>query len=220
LFAYGLGKDRSGPWIKRIGERWGKPADLLLEELWGAARANRFDRVRLLVEHGADVTRPGIRNGRTAYEEAQLAGNGEIAQYLLEHGAKEVSLDVKERFAAACVAGRRDEALAIRENNSQIVDQLGEDRRSEVVHKAVASGRAESVQLVAQLGFDLNAMILKRTPMHDAAWEGHVAMIKLLIELGADPDIHDRSHDGTPLEWAEYNQQREAADYLRTVTGT
>lgn len=219
LFSYGLGRDKGGPWIKRVGERWGKPSDLLLEELWGASRHNQFDRVKLLVEHGADVTQPGMRNGRTAYEEARLAGNDEIAEYLLQHGANRVELDEKERFVSACVAGRREEALAMLRKNPKLIEQIGEERRSEVVHKAVKSGRDEAVRLVAELGFDLNAMILKRTPMHDAAWGNHVEMIKLLLQLGADPSIRDGSHNGTPLDWAEYNQQREAAEYLRRVAG-
>ena len=218
LFSHGLGRDKGGPWIKRVGERWGKPSDLLLEELWGAARHNQFDRVKLLVEHGADVSRPGMRNGRTAYEEARLAGNDEIAEYLLQHGAKRVELDEKERFVSACVAGRREETLAMLRKNPKLMEQIGKERRSEVVHKAVNSEREQAVRLVAELGFDLNAMILQRTPMHDAAWGNHVEMIKLLLQLGADPTTRDGAHDGTPLDWAEYNQQREAADFLRTVT--
>jgi ankyrin repeat protein len=44
-------------------------------------------------------------------------------------------------------------------------------------------------------------------------------MIKLLLELGADPTIQDGAYGGTPLGWAEYNQQQEAANYLRTIVG-
>jgi ankyrin repeat protein len=105
------------------------------------------------------------------------------------------------------------------QKNPKLMEQLCEERRSEIVHKAVKSGRVEAVRLVAELGFDLNAMILQRTPMHDAAWGNHVEMISLLLQLGADPTIRDGAYAGTPLDWAEYNQQRQAADYLRTVLG-
>ena len=87
------------------------------------------------------------------------------------------------------------------------------------MHSAASSGRIEAVRLVAELGFDLNAMVSKRTPMHDAAWRNDVETIKLLLELGADPTILDSAYGGTPLGWAEYNQTREAADYLRTIVG-
>jgi hypothetical protein len=43
---------------------------------------------------------------------ALRAGNDAIAEYLLEHGVKKVELDRNERFALACISGRRAEALA------------------------------------------------------------------------------------------------------------
>src|SRR5215831_12747682 len=218
LFSYGLGRDQGGPWLKRMGDRISR-GDTLAWELWAAARNNRFDKVRSLVEHGVGVNQPTTHYQRTPYQEALLAGNNQIAEYLLEHGAIQVELDENEGFAWACVAGRREEALAMLRTNPKLMEQLCEERRSEIVHKTVNSGREEAVRLVAELGFDLNAMILQRTPMHDAAWRNHVEMIKLLLQLGADPTIRDGAHNGTPLDWAEYNQQRESADYLRTVTG-
>jgi len=171
------------------------------------------------VEHGVDVNQPTTQRNRTPYQEAILAGNDEIAAYLLEHGAKRLELDETERFAAACVAGRRGEALAMLKQTPKLIEQLGDESRSDIGHKAAGSGRAEALRLVAELGFDLNAMILNRTPMHDAAWANRVETIKLLIELGADPTIRDGIYQGTPLNWAEYNQQREAMGYLRSLTG-
>jgi len=218
LFSYGLGRDKGGPWLQRMRDRISRE-DTLAWELWAAASNNRFDKVKVLVEHDVDVNQPTTQYQRTPYQEALLAGNNQIAEYLLKHGAKQVELDEKERFASACVAGQRKEALEMLQKNPKLMEQLCEERRSEIVHKAVKSGRVEAVRLVAELGFDLNAMILQRTPMHDAAWGNHVEMISLLLQLGADPTIRDGAYAGTPLDWAEYNQQRQAADYLRTVLG-
>ena len=216
LFSYGLGQDKGGPWLKRLGDRLSRE-QILQWELWRAAHNNEFEKLKVLVEHGVDVNQPTTRHNRTPYQEAVLAGNDEIAEYLLQHGARRIELDESERFASACVAGRRGEALAMVKEKPKLIEQLGDQRRSEIVHKAAASGRVEALRLVAELGFDLNAMILKRTPMHDAAWENRVDTIKLLIELGADPTIRDGTYHGTPLNWAEYNQQPEAMDYLRRV---
>jgi ankyrin repeat protein len=66
LFLYGLGRDKGGPWFRRLGERLRSPSRLLVEELWSAARKNFFERVKLLVEHGADVNTPGFRDGPNA----------------------------------------------------------------------------------------------------------------------------------------------------------
>ena len=40
-------------------------------------------------------------------------------------------------------------------------------------------------------------------------------MVKLLLELGADPHIRDGEFNATPLGWAEYGQQTAVADFLR-----
>jgi ankyrin repeat protein len=216
LFAYGLGKDKGGPWTNRVGDRL-SPQQMLQWELWRAARHNQFEKVKLLVEHGVDVNRSTTHRNTTPYEEAVVAGNREIVEYLLQHGAIRIELDEKQRFASACATGRRDEAYAILMNNTRFIESMSEEERSRIVHNAAASGREGALRLVAELGFNLNAMILKRTPMHDAAWGNHVGTIKLLIELGADPTIRDGEYDGTPLDWAEYNHQPQAADYLRRV---
>src|SRR5207244_1809201 len=55
---------------------------------------------------------------------------------------------------------------------------------------------------------------LGTTPMHNAAASGDLEMVRLLVELGADPNVRDPRFDATPLGWAEHNEQREVADYL------
>jgi ankyrin repeat protein len=79
---------------------------------------------------------------------------------------------------------------------------------------------------MAELGFELSeatrhdgvGMLLAATPLHNAAWMGDVAMVRLLLELGADPSVRDPSYQATPLGWAEYNQQAETAALLRAVS--
>ncbi len=44
---------------------------------------------------------------------------------------------------------------------------------------------------------------------------GHLEMVKLLIELGADPVIRDTEFDATPLGWAEYGGHDEVAEFLK-----
>lgn len=214
LFSYGLGQDKGGPWLKRMGDRLTREQTLQWE-VWMAARNNQFEKLKLLVEHGVDVNQPTTHHNRTPYQEAVLAGNEEIAEWLLQHGARPIELAEPERFVAACVAGHRDEALAILRKNPRLLEELGEQRRADIVHKAARTGRAKAIRLVADLGFDINAMIGNRTPLHDAAWANRVETIKLLIELGADPTIRDGAYQATPLGWAEYNRQAEAAAYLR-----
>ncbi|MUL67428.1 hypothetical protein BOO86_23340 [Mycobacterium sp. CBMA 234] len=53
------------------------------------------------------------------------------------------------------------------------------------------------------------------TPLHHAAWNGDLVLIRRLLDVGADPSITDERFGSTPLEWAEHAYQTEAADLLR-----
>ncbi|MDA2890576.1 hypothetical protein PDG61_06620 [Mycolicibacterium sp. BiH015] len=55
------------------------------------------------------------------------------------------------------------------------------------------------------------------TALHHAAWDGDLELIDRLLDAGADPTIADAKFDATPLGWAEYAYQSEAADRLRSA---
>jgi ankyrin repeat protein len=222
LFEYGLGRDRQGPWYARLGARLMSPAAMLVEELWAAARKGFVERVKLLVEHGTDVNARGVRDGRTPHEAAALAGHREIVAYLEAHGARRIALELRDAFAAACVAGQRDEVRALLERDPTLLSQLDGHAWIVLVHRAVEGNRPDGIRLMAELGFPLDtttrhdgvAANLAATPMHDAAWGGALDLVKLLVELGARTDVRDASFDSTPLGWADHNQQQHVVDYL------
>jgi hypothetical protein len=222
LLGHGLGRDQRGPWYGLLGDRLHSPRQLLVEELWSAARRNFSERVRLLVGAGADVNGKGVRDGRTPYQAAVRAGNLDIAAYLVEHGAERHELGRDEAFAAACIAGRRDEALGHIAAEPGLVDRIGHHRRVELLHRAVESRSAAGIRLMAELGFEISGITrhdnvgiaLNATPLHNAAWFGQLDLIRLLFELGADPTLRDPTYQATPRDWAAYNQQNEAVALL------
>jgi ankyrin repeat protein len=57
----------------------------------------------------------------------------------------------------------------------------------------------------------------KVTPLHLAAMQGHVDVVRLLLARGADPAIRDSEHDSTPLGWAEFFRQPQAARILEAT---
>lgn len=207
LFSYGL-------------ERIDAARPLLAEELWCAARRGLPERVKLLVEHGADVNMPGFRDGRTPYEVALYFGREDIAAYLLEHGAKRKELSPDETFAAACIAGRRDEVMAMLAQDPKRLERLGPRGRIELVQRAVEANSPDGIRLMAELRFELSGTMphdgvgvnLKATPLHNAT--GRLEMVKLLIGLGADPQVRDLSYHATPLGWAVHMNQQDTIDYL------
>jgi ankyrin repeat protein len=93
------------------------------------------------------------------------------------------------------------------------------ERRPEQLVRATANDRLDAVALLIELGFDVNAIDrttpLHVTALHDAARRGNMAVIRLLVEHGADPDIRDSGYDATPGGWAEHFGMSEAEAYLR-----
>ncbi len=218
LFAHGLGQDKGGPWLKLLDDENSGPAIMLVQQLCWAAMHNFPERVRLLVEHGVDVNTPSLRSGRTSYEEAIRAGHLAMGQYLLDHGAKKIELDPLETFALACIAGRRDDVRARLEKEPTLLERLGYEGRVDLLHRAVAAKQEAGIRLIVELGVDINGMVpgtgLDRSVLHNVAgWEG-LAMVKLLLELGADPHLRDPTYHSTPIGWAFHNQQHDVVDYL------
>ncbi|MDA9008583.1 ankyrin repeat domain-containing protein [Alphaproteobacteria bacterium] len=52
------------------------------------------------------------------------------------------------------------------------------------------------------------------TPLHSAAFEGHLETVKILVESGARIDIGDIHRGQTALDWADYAQHQEIVEYL------
>jgi hypothetical protein len=98
---------------------------------------------------------------------------------------------------------------------------------------AAEHGYADRLALLARHGVDVSGVTVVEpslpadpneldaegsTALHQAAWEGDLDRIRLLLDAGADSSITDRRFGSTPLGWAEHAYQSEAADLLRPVT--
>ncbi len=100
--------------------------------------------------------------------------------------------------------------------------------RLETFKAAVDFGHRDLVRWLLAEGCDVNARgggKSAETPLHSAAWNGDLPMVRLLVEAGADVHARDREHDNTPLGWAETaiqvtNNPRcaEVVDYLTPRT--
>lgn len=78
-------------------------------------------------------------------------------------------------------------------------------RLESVMMAAVDSGHHTLIQWLLERGANVNARAeaeSRHTALHSAAWNGDLAMVKLLVEAGADRAARDELHDGTPLDWA------------------
>jgi ketosteroid isomerase-like protein len=85
----------------------------------------------------------------------------------------------------------------------------------QLVH-AAEQNSYDAVALLIELGFDVNARS-RTAPLHEAAMRGNVLVIRLLLDHGADPNIHDTSYDATPAGWAEHHGQHQAQQLLEAL---
>jgi len=57
-------------------------------------------------------------------------------------------------------------------------------------------------------------------PVHQAAVNDDVEMLRLLVEYGTNLDIRDKLWNGTPLGWAVHTGKPAAETYLRSIGAT
>jgi ankyrin repeat protein len=100
---------------------------------------------------------------------------------------------------------------------SLLPDASPEDRQ-EALGMAVINRHLEAARLCLDAGTDPNGFLpvhRHSVPMHQAALNDDVELMKLLVERGARLDTRDTLWDGTPLGWAVHNKKTRAESYLR-----
>ena len=155
--------------------------------------------ITLLIEAGASATPQAIRIALAHWELEPIL-------LLLDHG-----IAMTAPMAAAL---GRTQALA-----SLLVDASPEERQ-EALGLAVINRQLEAARLCLDAGADPNGFLpvhRHSTPLHQAAINEHVEMMKLLVAHGARLDIRDTLWDGTPLGWAVHGKKARAEAYLRSL---
>jgi ankyrin repeat protein len=221
LFEFGLGKPGNAVWSNRIGTKMEAPGKMMSDQLVWAVKHNFRERVELLVRHAVDLDSTDNRFHLPAHKLALLAGHRELADYLADHGATQKALDPVSAFVAACSSADAPGAKKLLAEHPTLIAQLGQHRIELLFHAACENNLA-SMHLLAALGSNLSEL-RRTTAMHEAAMAGHLEMVKLLLELGADPLIRDTEYNAFPRGWAEYGYKyggsnnegcRQVAEYL------
>src|SRR5208337_1007440 len=83
------------------------------------------------------------------------------------------------------------------------------------LHQAVRSGDAPATQAILATGFNPNTRDdFGATALHDAVWTGHIELVRMLLEHGADPNIPHAEAGSTPLHYAAMKGQAAIAALL------
>lgn len=167
--------------------------------------------VDTLLDFGAAVEAQGAGEWTSPLMTALAFGFRDAAEALVRRGAR------VDRLAAAAGLGRETDAR-------RLLTLASAEERHRAMALAAQHGHAEIVHLLLDSGEDPNRYNPKghhghSTPLHQAVWSGHGAVVRLLVERGARLDIKDSIYEGTALGWAVYGGRTEIADYLRARGG-
>lgn len=218
LFEFGLGTGDGGPWRRLFGERQDSPRKMLEDLLIAAAKHGFTDRVRRLLARGVDpggreIKHP-IYRGRSPVQEAALNGHMDIVSLLVDAGASWEHDQVDELVASAMSGDRPGVERLLAADPGLRVRAV--ERCPDQLVRAAEQDSYDAVVLLIELGFDVNARS-RTAPLHEAAMRGNVAVIRLLLDHGADPNIRDTGYDATPAGWAEHHEQPEAQQLLEAL---
>jgi ankyrin repeat protein len=167
--------------------------------LMEAARWDRVDAVRGLIESGADVNLK-TQEAWTALHAACVGKHGMIIELLLAHKANPNIYSYHRHFD----------------------EHLGWHFAGTPLHVAAANGSVKGADLLLAGGSLVNEAwdADQRTPIFYAAAYGHAEMIALLCKHGANPNCREHKHennfffDNTPLHYAARNGHGEAIKVL------
>ncbi len=175
----------------------GGAAGMATEALPEAAADASLPVVAALLDAGADPNATG-EGGVPALRLAVRAGKDDTAARLRALGAAEDGTDA-DRFIGACLSADREAAEQLLADHPDLPGRLTDEDRAVIVD-AAAFRPADTLALMLDLGFSVHARSsFGEQPLHNAAYHGNVAVVRLLLEAGADVDARDDRFDATPL---------------------
>lgn len=111
-------------------------------------------------------------------------------------------------------------ALGRNKELSSLLPHVTPEDRQNAFGMAVVNMRTDAARLCLDAGADPNAFLpvhRHSTPLHQAAVNDDLDMLKLLVARGAKLDARDTLWNDTPLGWSIYTEKRNAEAYLRLL---
>lgn len=220
LLEFGLNATDKNNWLLCENDKLlPNPNETLQFHLIHAIRKGYFERVKLLVDNGAnlekaDNTYETRTKGKKPYEAALIMGQITIADYLAANGADTSQISLLSTFQAACCSANKKQAQTLLTEHPQLADEA-KPLHGEMLCNVVEAANTDALQLMIDLGFNLNDNS-QRTPLHEAALSGNLDLVKLLVSAGADTTLRDPGYCVPPIGYAIHAEQQNLIDYLDT----
>ncbi|MDE2729565.1 MAG: ankyrin repeat domain-containing protein [Gemmatimonadota bacterium] len=167
-------------------------ADLLIPDRVGAFRdavmADRIEAVRSGLTDDPELVHAEFTGGRGIARAMHHWRSVPVGRLLLDAGA-----DVNALTTVGC-AGETPLMMQLRFGTLDgvrfLLENGAEPNRGGLKHTPSAS-MAEGLQLLVGHGWDINERVDGRALLHHDANHGHGKRVRLLLELGADPNLQD-----------------------------
>lgn len=216
LLEFGLNKDHMCSWYATVdGKLVQNPEKTLDYQLQWAVKNNHKKRVKILTEHGANVSQNLPNDGGDLVRIARVRGFNEVAETLEEHGAKPYQMTTVEAFLNHCLNGDESSARALLSANPNLIAETYK-HDPEAMNNAADLGNDTALKLMVALGFEIHGTKFD-TPLHHAAHNGHLALVKWLLENGADLHRRDAFYASTPLGWAQAGSKIDVITFLEDL---
>jgi ankyrin repeat protein len=155
-----------------------------------AALRNRHDAIRLLIARGADLNTREFPDNATPLHFAAAHGDLETLRLLVEAGA-----DV-EGTGDDHGVGVLGWATCFRDTRTDVATYLLDHGAGLNLWSAIALDRTDDVRAMiarrpALLSTRMTRNQHRRTALHHASFKNRLRMVKLLLDLGADPRVRD-----------------------------
>jgi ankyrin repeat protein len=179
-----------------------------------AAARSRLRMVQVLLELGADPNATDVTGATALTTAVQENADPALASALLAAGAK---LD----FLTALNLGHHSEAEAMLRDDPA---RIGPDGRDTIaLHLAVSKRNLDTIRWLLAHGIDVNARRpiwdCNHSALHMTVENGEMAIARLLLDAGADPNIRDDKFNATALGWARHFGREDFAELLREKGG-
>ncbi len=174
---------------------------------------NQVPSLTALLDLGVD-TESLDESGFTALDQAALLGQTEIAEILLDRGAK-VRLP-----SAICLGRTRDlermlhrdpDALKPGGRWANLILRASECAAGAVIGTLIQAGASVNVKDDPKTSVDST---FGYTPLHAAAFNGNLSAASVLLTHGANVRAREEKYHGTPAGWADYAGHREVRDLI------
>ncbi|KAK5701307.1 hypothetical protein LTR17_022721 [Elasticomyces elasticus] len=189
--------------------------------LWCAISAYHIDAARLLLKHGARVSRRSASgSGLLPLHQAAVTGQAAMCELLLERGAQADGLDDDKSTAMhyASASGYLPCVQVLLKGGADVT--LRQRHGLTPAHWSAHKGHTEVLSLLLAKGAPINATAEEgATPLHLAANRGHLPAVKVLLEKGADRTINADAWDGEEGTAAEMARSKGHARVAKVIEG-